>query len=73
MRKRKTNIVDYCIYVESRKIQMNLLAKQKYRHRHREKMYDHQGGGGKGGMNWKTGTDIYTLQKNRYSQNGLRA
>ena len=29
--KRKTNIMQYCLYVKSRKmVQMNLLAKQKY-------------------------------------------
>ena len=34
----------YCIYVESRKmVQINLFAKQKYRHRHRKKHIDTKG------------------------------
>ena len=41
-------------------IQMNLFAKQKYRHKHREQMYGYQGGR-EVGMNWETGIDIYTL------------
>ena len=32
-------------------VQMNLLAKQKYRHRHREQVCGHQGGRWDG-MNW---------------------
>ena len=43
--------------------QMNWFAGQKKRHRCREQTYGHQGGkaGVGGGMNWETGTDIYTL------------
>ena len=49
-------------------VQMNLFARQKYRHRRREQTYGHQGGksgcrgvGRGGGMNWEIGIDIYTL------------
>ena len=35
-------------------VQMNLFAKQKYRHRHREQTYGHQGGKG-GGIDGDTG------------------
>ena len=55
------------MYVEPRKIlQMNQFAGQKLRHRCREQTYGHQGGkavggGGRGGMNWEIGIDMYTL------------
>ena len=40
---RKTNIIWYHLYVESKKmIQMNLFTKQKYTHRHRKQTYDYQ-------------------------------
>ena len=67
---RKTNIIWYHLYVESRKmVQMNRFAGQKLRHRCREQTYGHQGGtaaggvggGGGGGMNWAIGIDMYTL------------
>ena len=46
--------------MESRKmVQMNLFAKQKFRHRCREQIYEYQGG--RGGINWKIGIDIYIL------------
>ena len=41
-------------------VQLNLLAKQKYRHRCRERTYGYQGGR-EGGMNGEIGVDIYTL------------
>ena len=46
----KTNIIWYCLYVESKKmIQMNLLTEQKPTHRLRERTYGYWGkGGGKG-------------------------
>ena len=59
---RKTNIIYYHLYVESRKmVQMNLFAKQKQSHRCRKQTYGYQGGKGGGGMNWEIGIDIYTL------------
>ena len=67
VRKRKTNIVYLCIYVESRKmVRLNWFARPKQRHRYREQTYVHQGGkagwgGGGGGMNWEIWIDIYTL------------
>ena len=42
-------------------VQMNLFAKQKYRHRCREQTYGYQGGKGGGGMNWDIRIDTYTL------------
>ena len=42
-------------------VQMNLFAKQKYRHRYREQTYGYQGGEGADGMNWEIRIDIYTL------------
>ena len=40
VRKRKTNVVWYCLYVESiRMVQTNLNAKQKERHRYREQTW----------------------------------
>ena len=48
-------------YVESRKmVEMNLSAKQKWRHKHREQSHGYQGGRG-GGRNWEIGIDIDTL------------
>ena len=41
-------------------VQVNLSAKQKYRHRHKKGTCGHQGGR-RGGMNWETGVDIYTV------------
>ena len=41
-------------------VQVNLSAKQKYRHRHKRGTCGHQGGR-RGGMNWETEIDIYTL------------
>ena len=59
---RKTNIIYYHLYVESRKmVQMNLFAKQKQSHRCRKQTYGYQGGKGGGGMNCEIGIDIYTL------------
>ena len=44
VRKRKTNIIYKCLYVEPRKVvQMNWFAGQKLRHRCREQMYGHHG------------------------------
>ena len=41
---RKTNIMWYHLYVESKKmIQMNLFTKQKQTHRHRKQTYGYQG------------------------------
>ena len=40
---RKTNMIWYHLYVESKKmIQMNLFTKQKYTHRHKKQTYDYQ-------------------------------
>ena len=40
VRQRKTNIIWYHLYVESKKmIQMNLFTKQKQTHRHRKQIY----------------------------------
>ena len=46
----KTNIVWYCLYVESKKnVQMNLFTKQKQGHICRKQTYGYQGGkGGEG-------------------------
>ena len=42
---RKTNIIWYHLYVESKKtIQMNLFTKQKQTHRHRKQTYGYQRG-----------------------------
>ena len=59
--KRKTNIIQYCLYVKSRQmVQMKLLAKQKYRHRcRRQTLVTKRGRAGR--MNWETGMDMYTL------------
>ena len=47
----KTNII-YHLYVESKKIQMNLFMKQKQTHLHRKQTYDYQRGKmGEGGVN----------------------
>ena len=40
-------------------VQMNLVTKQKLSHRCRKQTYDYQGG--KGGINWEIGCDIYTI------------
>ena len=40
---------------------MILFAKQKLRHRRRDKRMDTKGERGRGGRNWETGIDIYTL------------
>ena len=42
-------------------IQMNLSAKQKWKHRRREWTYGYWGGGRENGMNWEIGIEIYTL------------
>ena len=52
--------------MESRKmVQMNLFAKEKYRHRCREQMYEHQGGkeGGDelGDWDWYIYTAMYKI------------
>ena len=45
VRQRKTNIIWYHLYVESKKmIQMNLFTKQKQTHRHRKQIYGYQMG-----------------------------
>ena len=45
VRQRKTNIIEYHIYVGSKKmIQMNLFPKQKETHRHRKQTYGYQRG-----------------------------
>ena len=42
---------EVCLFVDSRDmVQMNIYAKQKYRHRQREHICEHQGG--KGSMGW---------------------
>ena len=45
VRKRETNIIEYCLYVESKKmIQMNLFRRQKLTHRLRKQTYSYQRG-----------------------------
>ena len=59
IRKRKTNIVYEHIYVEPRKTgQLSLFAGQEQRHRCREMRSQW---GRRGGVNWETGMDMYTL------------
>ena len=52
-----------CIYTESRKmVLMSLFAGKRWRCRHREWTCGYTGEG-KGGMNWESSNDIYTLSK----------
>ena len=45
VKKRETNIIEYCLYVESKKmIQMNLFRRQKLTHRLRKQTYSYQRG-----------------------------
>ena len=45
IRQRKTNILLYCLYVESKNmLQMNLFTKWKLSHRCRKQTYGYQGG-----------------------------
>ena len=49
---RKTNIIRYHLYVESKKmIQMNLFTKQKETHKHRKQTYGYQREKAGGGIN----------------------
>ena len=42
---RKTNIIEYCSYMDSKKmIKMNLFPKQKQTHTHRKQIYGYQRG-----------------------------
>ena len=53
----KTNIIWYGLHMESKiMLLMSLFKKQKSSHRCRKTH-----GGGKGGINWQTEIDIYTL------------
>ena len=49
VRQKKTNIIWYCLYVESKKmVQMNLFTKQKQTHKHRKQTHGYQRGKGGG-------------------------
>ena len=60
VRKRKINVVYYCIYIKSGKmVLMNLSAGQQWRHRHREQTDGH--GGREGGTDGESSMETYTL------------
>ena len=55
---RKTNIIRYRLYVESKiRVQTNISTKQKQNYRYRKQTYGYQGVG----INWEFGIDIYIL------------
>ena len=68
VRKDKYHVI--LLTVKSRKmVQMNLLAKQKYRHRcRRQTLVTKRGRAGR--MNWETGIDIHTLLHLKHITNG---
>ena len=70
---RKTNIIQYHLYAESKKmIQMNLFTKQKQAHRHRKQAYDYERGQrwGEWGINQEFGINIYTTIYKIHKQQG---
>ena len=46
-------------------VQLDLFTNQKKNHRCRKQTYGHQSRDGRGGINWKIGTDTHTLLQDR--------